>query len=396
MTDDQAKIAFFGHDSADAANRRRIQAFQDDGLTVIGYMMHRRDPGALSWDNVDLGKTHDSAFLQRISSIFSGASIAAKDAERLRTADLIYARNLDMLALAFLTKRKLKLKTPVVYESLDVHRLLSRQDFIGKAMRAIEHRLLKRTAGLIVSSPGFIENHFARYYPGDFTPYIVENRLATGADYGVRPASQRSPDDATLQVGWIGKLRCKRSLDLLANVADKLGDRVHIHLHGIPARTEIPVFEPIIDARPNMTFHGRYRSPEDLAEIYRPLDVVWAGDFMEAGQNSVWLLPNRIYEGGYYAVPPIAPAKTQTASWIMEKKVGYSVPEPLEETLPTLIETIRNDRDQTLAFQEQLLSTPTDVFVQPQNFLSNIIRDILDSVRSKPERPANRGRKTSL
>jgi len=107
-------IAFFGHDAADAAIRRRVQAFQDDHLTVTGYMMHRRAPGELAWENVDLGETRDGAFLQRIKSIFSGASLAAKDAERLRTADLIYARNLDMLALAFLTKRKLKLKTPVV------------------------------------------------------------------------------------------------------------------------------------------------------------------------------------------------------------------------------------------------------------------------------------------
>lgn len=383
MTNDRVKIAFFGHDSADAANRRRIQAFQDDGLTVIGYMMHRRDPGALSWDNVDLGKTHDSAFLQRISSIFSGASIAAEDAERLRTVDLIYARNLDMLALAFLTKRKLKLKTPVVYESLDVHRLLSRSDFIGKAMRAIEHRLLKRTAGLIVSSPGFIDNHFARYYPGDFTPYIIENRLAAGADYGARPAPQSARDDAVLQIGWVGKLRCKRSLDLLADVADKLGDKVHIHLHGIPARTEIPVFEPIIDARPNMTFHGRYRSPEDLAEIYRPLDVVWAGDFMEAGQNSVWLLPNRIYEGGYYAVPSIAPAKTQTAEWIKNHEVGFSVSEPLTETLPDLVDQLVGSRAQCHAYRERLLATPRDVFVQPAGFLSGVIRDILGNLSPK-------------
>ena len=55
MAQPQTHIAFFGHDSADAANRRRVQAFQDDGLHVTGYMMHRRDPGDLSWENVDLG-----------------------------------------------------------------------------------------------------------------------------------------------------------------------------------------------------------------------------------------------------------------------------------------------------------------------------------------------------
>ncbi|MCR9268700.1 MAG: hypothetical protein NXH72_01805 [Hyphomonadaceae bacterium] len=377
MPDRPIHIAFFGHDSADAANRRRVQAFQDDGLGVTGYMMHRRDPGSLFWDNVDLGETRDSAFLQRIRSIFSGASIAAEDAARLRAADLIYARNLDMLALAFLTKRKLKLDTPVVYESLDVHRMLSRTDLFGRAFRSLEHRLLKRCRALVVSSPGFVENHFERYYPGDYKAYLIENRLAAGAEYGARPAAKVSAEVDPLQIGWIGKLRCKRSLDLLAQTADQLGPRVHIHLHGIPARTEIPVFEPVIEARDNMTFHGRYRSPEDLSAIYEKLDVVWAGDFMEAGHNSVWLLPNRIYEGGYYAVPSIAPAGTQTAAWITDHGVGFTVEERLEETLPRFVEDLLSKRDQILDYQKVLLSKSTDVFVQPAGFLSNIIREIL-------------------
>lgn len=378
MAKPDTHIAFFGHDSADAANRRRVQAFQDDGLRVTGYMMHRRDPGALNWENVDLGETQDSAFVQRIRSIFSGASVAAGDAERLRTADVIYARNLDMLALAFLTKRKMKLKTPVIYESLDVHRMLSRTDLIGRVIRSIEHQFLKRSIGLVVSSPGFLKNHFERYYPGDFKAYLIENRLAAGADYGARPAPEAISDARPLQLGWVGKLRCKRSLDLLAEVADRLGDKVHIHLHGIPARTEIEVFEPVIDARPNMTYHGRYRSPEDLSSIYEKLDVVWAGDFMEAGHNSVWLLPNRIYEGGYYGVPSIAPSGTETAAWITGHQVGFSVSEPLEQTLPIFVADLASERQQIAHYKKVLLSKPTDVFVQPDGFLSNIINDILN------------------
>lgn len=371
------RLAFFGHDSADAAIRRRLEAFTEDGIDVTGYMMHRGDPGDLSWANVDLGQTRDGAFLHRFGSIFSGASIAAKDADRLLSMDLIYARNLDMLALAFLTKRKLKLETPVVYESLDVHRLLSRTDALGRAMRMLEGRLLKRCAALVVSSPGFIDNHFNRHYPGRPTAYLIENRLVAGADYGPRPSVEMNETRRPLQIGWVGILRCNRSLDLLASVADELGDRVHIHLHGIPARNEIPVFEPIIEPRENMTYHGRYRAPEDLAKIYEKLDVVWAGDFMEAGENSVWLLPNRIYEGGYYGVPSIAPEGTQTAAWIHQKAVGLTAAESLEESLPELIADLERDRTILTTYRKALLSLPDDVFVQPPGFLSNIVKGIL-------------------
>jgi succinoglycan biosynthesis protein ExoL len=370
------RIAYFGHDAADAAIKRRVTAFLDDGFQVDGYMMQRRDPGDLPWRNVKLGETRDAAFIQRFRSLFFGSQKAAKHADQLAKADFICARNLDMLAVAFLTKRKLKLKTPVIYESLDVHRMLSRSDPIGALMRWIERQMLKRTTALIVSSPGFLTHYFERYHRSLYKPILIENRLAAGTDYGDRPAESRLPNDRPLQIGWVGMLRCKRSLDLLAIVADRLKDRVEIHLHGIPARSEIDVFEPIIDQRDNMIFHGRYKSPEDLSSIYSQLDVVWAGDFMEAGENSVWLLPNRIYEGGYYGVPSIAPAKTQTAAWVAQHDVGFVVEEDLEQKLADLIEALASDRSQIEQFRANLLSISSDVFVQPKGFLSRIFKAV--------------------
>ncbi|HBH44696.1 MAG TPA: hypothetical protein DDY28_09830, partial [Hyphomonas atlantica] len=62
------RIAFFGHDAADAAVRRRVKSFVGDGLEVTGFMMRRRDSDP-EWENVDLGKTRDGAFLQRIAQV---------------------------------------------------------------------------------------------------------------------------------------------------------------------------------------------------------------------------------------------------------------------------------------------------------------------------------------
>ena len=147
------RIAFFGHDAADAAVRRRVKGFVEDGVEVTGFMMHRRDPGSLDWENIDLGETRDGAFVQRIRQVFAGARVAATNRDKLAACDVIYARNLDMLACAFLAKRHAKLATPVIYESLDVHRLLTRKDLIGAGMRWLERALLKRSVGLVVSSP---------------------------------------------------------------------------------------------------------------------------------------------------------------------------------------------------------------------------------------------------
>ena len=376
-------VAFFGHDAGDAAVRRRVQAFRDDGINVTGFMMRRGEAAPTAWENIDLGQTHDGAFLQRIRQVFAGADLAATHRDTLADADVIYARNLDMLACAFLAKRKAKLDTPVIYESLDVHRLLTRGDLVGKALRWLEGGLLRRTAGLVISSPAFLRSHFERYYPGRFRPFLVENRLAAGADYGERPAVHTQAADHPLRLGWVGVLRCQRSLDLLCALADCYPETLEIHLHGVPARKEISIFEPEIDKRANMHYHGRYRSPEDLSEIYGGLDLVWAGDFMEAGFNSVWLLPNRIYEGGYFCVPAIAPAGTETAAWIGARHGGFIADEPLDETLPELIGRLIGDRDAIMRYSEALAALPADDFVQPEGLLSDILEQALEDGRTQ-------------
>lgn len=367
------RIAFFGHDAADAAVRRRVRSFQGDGFEVTGFMMRRREPLAQEWDNVDLGQTQDGAFLQRIRQIFRGARTAAADREKLASADVIYARNLDMLACAFLAKRHARLFTPVIYECLDIHRLLCRTDVVGKSLRGIEGWLLRRCSALVVSSPAFLKEHFERHYPGAATAFLIENRLAGQFDYGSRKPAGGNQIDGKIRLGWVGNLRCSRSLDLLCLLADRFGPQIEVKLHGVPALTEIPDFESRVTGKENMFFHGRYRSPEDLPTIYAGLDVVWSGDFMEAGLNSTWLLPNRIYEGGYYCVPPIAPAQTETARWIVRHDCGFTLEEPLEQTLPQLIEGLLQDPSAISAYSKSLERLPEVTFVQPVGFLREII-----------------------
>ncbi len=148
-------------------------------------------------------------------------------------------------------------------------------------------------------------------------------------------------------------------------------------MHGIASPEEVPDFDKQIQGLPNVEFRGRYRAPEDLARIYGGLDLVWAGDFMEAGYNSVWLLPNRIYEGGYYAVPSIAPEGTQTAKWINARAAGFTISENLACTLPGLIRTLIADRGSIAVKRSHLLDLPEATFVAPRGELAALISETL-------------------
>jgi len=374
-----SRIAYFGHDAFNGNLRRRVQGFKDDGLDVVGFMMRRRDEAVTEWDNVDLGRTFDGDFGQRVRSIFQGAKLAAAARDKLASADIIYARSLDMLATAFLAKRYAKLKTPVVYEVLDVHRILTGKSPIGFVLRRLEGALLARCKHLVVSSPGFLKNYFEVRHKNKYRATVVENRLALGEARDPRPVGPKPQSDDALRIGWVGVLRCKRSMGLLLDLARTFGPQVKLVMHGMPALSEIPDFHERIKDLPNVEFHGRYRSPDDLSRIYEGLDVVWAGDFMEAGYNSVWLLPNRIYEGGYFAVPPIAPAGTQTAKWIGDHDTGFLIPEDLTNTLPELIRSLVADRQRIAAKRAHMLELPNATFVAPRGELAVMISDALSA-----------------
>lgn len=384
-------VAFFGHDAADAAVRRRVQGFRDDGLDVIGFMMRREDEVRPDWENIDLGRTFDGKYAQRIGAILAGARRAAMRRDRLAAADVIYARNLDMLMTAFLARRRAGLKTPIIYECLDVHRLLTQKNLFGLIFRRAEGWLLRGCSRLVVSSPGFLRNHFEIHHNGRYRAVLIENKLAAGADYGPRPAAEPSqPAGQPLRIGWVGMLRCRRSFGLLLDLARLLKDEIRIVMHGKVSAEEIPDFhirlkEMEAEGLSNVSFGGRYRAPEDLAGIYAGLDLVWAGDFMEAGANSVWLLPNRLYEGGFYAVPPIAPAGTETARWIEERGVGFTVEEDLASTLPALVNRLVADRAAIRERRDRLLQLETSTFVGSRGELDALISRVLQDAGRSPE-----------
>jgi succinoglycan biosynthesis protein ExoL len=375
-TPDEPLIAYFAHDWGDAAISRRVAGFRRDGIAVAGFAMHRAEGCRPDWVVTDLGQTYDNKYLQRAFSIPRAARVA--QGPTLEKSDLIVARNLDMLLVALAARRRARLRMPVIYECLDIHRLVARDDLIGSIFRQIERQALKRCAGFWVSSPAFLDKHFSRYYRHAPCGRLLENRLQ--APPAPRPQQKpKANSSPKVRIGWFGNLRCARSLSLLCDVARRHADDVEVVLRGYPAEAEIPDFHRIVEKHPGLSFGGRYRWPEELASIYGSVDLVWAGDFMDAGKNSAWLLPNRLYEGGWYACPPIAPSASQTGKWVAAQNCGFPLDEPLEETLPALIGSLVADRKPIEQARDRLLALPVDTFIEPSGTLRDLVTQAIAS-----------------
>ena len=358
---------------------RRIGALQRTGSKVRGYTM-RRDPlGECAWDNVDLGRTYDGAMGQRLSSIVKAFPRLRPHYDELRQADIWVARNLDMLILAYLTHRVSRSRALLVYECLDIHHLMTRRDLVGRAMRAIERRLIKASERVIVSSPGFIREYFDVHHRNHYRASIIENRLPPGSVPEGRPAPGRIKSDGEpIVIGWFGNLRCLRSMHLLRSLAQRLPDQVQVVLYGVPSLVDIPDFDSQVRDLPNLVYRGRYRYPNDLADIYGQLDLIWAGDFHDANFNSRWLLPNRVYEGGYFGVPPVAPADSETGRWVESRSSGWLVDDPLDDSLFRLVTSLTHEEIHRQRCE--LLSLDRDRFVQPEQEMSVFVDQVLGRV----------------
>lgn len=329
-------ILYLVHDLKDSAVDRRVKMLRAGGATVtIAGFSRSSDPAQdlpSSGDKIKLGRTRNAAFGQRIIAVAKAILTLRRVFGGIERPDLILARNLEMLALANRASRLWK--TPIAYESLDIHRLLLRQDPVGALLRGVERLLARQARFLITSSPAFVDNYFKPFRIIDAPIMLIENKVYNPAIGRSPPVKKRQP--GPWRIGWFGALRCRRSLELLASFTRKLGGAVEVVLRGRPSLNEFSDFEGFVANEPFIQFCGPYRNPEDLEAIYEAVDFAWAIDFFEAGQNSDWLLPNRLYESCLHGAVPIAMAGTQTALYLQQKSLGLVLDEATPEALLTM------------------------------------------------------------
>ena len=360
----------FGHDWAESTVIKRIRSFTALGLEVFGFSFRREKFNQAFvpfWENVHLGTTTDRAYAKRLPKLLGALPLLFRHRAALRAATFIYARNIDMCSLAVLARFLSRSEAPLVYEVLDIQRIFIGWRPANYLMRWLERRVLKRCDLLVVSSPGFMARYFTPVQGYRGRSFLLENKISFAkAKLIERPVAGMAVHGAGAEpakkwvIGWFGTLRCPKSLDMLCRLAEALPERVEIYMRGYPTETGLAVFEEAIARHPNMTYGGEYRNPEDLAEIYGKVHLTWAFDFLDEGSNSKWLLPNRIYEGGYYGSVALAEKGTETGDKVRELGLGYAFDGPL---LDNLIAFLRwYSWDEHLARRQHILSLPRREF----------------------------------
>lgn len=268
-----------------------------------------------------LGKTNDAALIRRAGAALGAATFNRRLKKAFVGCEAIVARNLEQLAIA----RFVAGGRPLIYECLDIHRTLLGRSLASKAIRGIEGRLLPRVDLLVTSSPAFVRNHYA-HRQLSAPVLLVENKLlAEGATRFATPPPLGPP----WRIGWFGMLRCRRTLHFLTELVLAADGTIEVLISGKPSPAELPDLSRHVAEVPGMRFTGPY-AYDELADLYGQVHFAWTIDWFEEGQNSSWLLPNRIYEAIAHRAVPIALADIEVGRWLAAHDAGLLVTDPLE------------------------------------------------------------------
>ena len=342
---------------SDPAVRRRVLMLKEGGagVTLAGFRRTAQAPENIEGVKpIDLGASHDGKFVQRIVAVLNAAASLRSALQTVSRPDVIVARNLEMLALARRAKGLFGAPDlPLVYESLDIHRLLLRRDPVGSTLRSMERYLARDAKLLITSSPAFVRSYFKALGQVTAPVELIENKHFEPRASASVQGRQDLPGPPW-RIGWFGALRCRRSLQILSDFSRRLGGRFEVILRGQPALREFADFHGTVAAEPYLSFKGAYRNPEDMEAIYGEIHFSWVIDFFEEGQNSKWLLPNRLYEGCRFGAVPIAIRDTETARFLEERDMGIILPEPTPEALERAVGGMDHERFRVL--QAKVLS----------------------------------------
>ena len=174
------KILVLAQDLACANIQRRIEMLCAGGarVKVAGFRRTPKPVGTVAGCRaVDFGQTFDARFSQRIGAVLRTVIGLRRYEALFADVDLVVARNLEMVAIGARGRGFCKKPLPVLlYECIDIHRLMLSRGPAGMALRWLERRLSRRAAAIINSSPAFT-HYFHRIADLKNPIRLVENKV---------------------------------------------------------------------------------------------------------------------------------------------------------------------------------------------------------------------------
>ena len=361
-----AVVAYFGPDLDDSVVRRRVSQWRHAGFSVLPLAFSRKTAAKPAPEEfVNLGRVMPLSRASRVMPLAVAACRVVARRRALAGVKLFIARNLDIALLALFARWASGSSAPLIYEVLDINQSCTEPGWRGAFFRWIERRVLASTALLVVSSPYFATDYYEGLLHYRRQWFLFENKLPKSIGpppQRLGPIAARDPKRRWV-IGLFGYLDDERSWQILRGLAEALPDKVTIYVRGAPyTNFDVNRFLADVERLENVSYGGPYRNPEEIAEVYGAVDIVWSMDFNSPNSNSKWLLTNGLYEAAYFGKPVIGLRGTAVGQVLESWGSGWCLDQPVETAVIDFIRKLTVE--QYKAKCEELARLSPDLFME--------------------------------
>ena len=296
---------------SDSHFKNRVLEFVNRGMEVEVYGFTRvgqKEVGNLPYKYKSIGELHDEGYKERVRlylSIFKrlGKIYKGKNV-------VFYLCGLDIAMFFHYINPSFR----YIYEECDlVHTYLGS---LKAPLEWIDKRIIRKSLLTVTTSGGFINYHFDGNCPENVV--LVENKLNPSIlECNIKEKKTFSKE--RIEMGFVGAPR----FDSVYNFIDvfcKNFPNGTFHVFGGPILKQ---FEPL-KKYSNCVFHGFFKNPVDLPEIYAGIDVVVA-TYDTKFENVRYAEPNKIYESVFFETPIVVSSGTFLAEKVKRLGIGYDI-----------------------------------------------------------------------
>ena len=221
-----------------------------------------------------------------------------------------------------------------IYEISDVLYGYKQFYFVRPIMKLIDKILVNKSKITIMTSEGFNQFLFGEYKRHNvvFQPNKL-NQYFTDKERSFRKINNTS----NLKFAFIGAIRYPNTILRFAKIIGKHYPNHEFHFFGDSHMVEI--FQEATNQYNNVFFHGQFRNPDDLENIYHSIDIVVCC-YENESLNERIAEPNKLYEAAFFGKPIIVSKNTFLASQIEKYRCGWAIDAYNDESIRHFIDNL--------------------------------------------------------
>lgn len=336
------KIYFILNSVLDSHSTKRVEDFKSYGFEVKVFGFIREKETDANTDAQILGQfPNNLSYLKRINIYLRGIKKLFNHEKDDQVIWYYLGLDVAMFAYHIAPKRRF------IYEECDLVQTYTKNCLVTSLLEIVDKRIIKKSIATIMTSEGFLHYH----YRGSSHPnhiVLVPNKLSRLVTEQAI-VSRKELNTNSIRFSFVGGVRY-HSLLVFARNLTKNFPKHEFHFYGFVSPS---IAKNMLPHANNIFYHGRFRSPEDLSEIYAETDVlVCTYDTDEV--NVRYAEPNKLYEAIFFNCPIIVSKNTYLEKRVNQLNIGYAVNAYNEQDVKSLVKTIERNLAEKISYMSTI------------------------------------------